>query len=179
MIRQSELYPIGYVAKTHGIKGELNVGLDTVFDPEDFKFLVFDIDNIFVPFQVENSRGQGQNNRLVTLKGINTVEDAKPLTGKTVYVLQRELKEHPDYEEVIGDEGNGIYLSDLVGYTVKDADGKTLGEVSAFNDDTQNFLLEITIAGGKKTYIPYVDEWVTEFNPDNKTIAFDLPDGLI
>ncbi|MDE6395665.1 MAG: 16S rRNA processing protein RimM, partial [Muribaculaceae bacterium] len=42
MITLKELYPIGYVAKTHGIKGELNVSLDTEFNPEDFKFLVFE-----------------------------------------------------------------------------------------------------------------------------------------
>ena len=57
MITAKQIYPIGYVAKTHGIKGELNVSLDTDFNPEDFKFLVFDVDGIFVPFPIINVRG--------------------------------------------------------------------------------------------------------------------------
>lgn len=59
MITLSELYPIGYVSKTHGINGELNVQLDTDYNPEDFRFLVFEIDSTYIPFEVGNSRGQG------------------------------------------------------------------------------------------------------------------------
>ena len=98
MITLQELYPIGYVAKTHGIKGELNVSLDTEFNPEDFKFLVFDVDGIFVPFPILSVRGRGADNRLVSVEGVLSDSEARALVGKTAYVLLRELKEHPDWD---------------------------------------------------------------------------------
>lgn len=177
MITASELYPIGYVAKTHGIKGELNVALDTPYEPADFKFLVFEIDSIYVPFVITNTRGQGVANRLVSLKGIDSVEEARELAGKTAYVLVSELKNQPDYDNEA--DVDGIYLSDLVGYCVTDENGNHIGTISGFNDDTQNYLLEIKNDEGKVLLIPYVDDWVVDFDSDKRTISFNLPTGLL
>lgn len=177
MIRLSELYPIGYVQKTHGIKGELNVALDTQYNPEDFRFVIFELDAIFVPFQVESSRGGGEANRLVRLRDIDTLEESKQFVGKTVYVLLRELKAHPDFEP--DSESDGLYLSDLVGYDLFDENGNGVGEIVAFNDDTLNLLLEVLLPDGRKVYVPYVDDWLVDLNQDKKTITLALPNGLI
>lgn len=174
MITLKELYPIGFVAKTHGIKGELNVALDTEFNPEDFNFLVFEVDGIFVPFPILNSRGQGANYRLVTVDGVQSDTEARALVGKSAYVLTRELKEHPDWDE----ESESLYLSDLIGYTLLDENKKNIGKIIGFNDDTSNWLLEVKLPDEKTVFIPYVEDWVLEFNPDNKTISFNLPNGL-
>ena len=176
MITSKELYPIGFVSKTHGIKGELNVQLDTQYNPEDFHFLVFDIDSIFIPFEIENSRGKGDANRLVLLKGVTDVQEAKEFCGKTVYILLSELSKHPDYSE---EQEGGLYLSDLIGFKVYDETDTNIGEVVGFNDDTQNYLLEILRPNGTKVFIPYVDEWLLNINLETKTITFDLPNGLI
>lgn len=177
MIKASDLFAIGYVAKTHGIRGEMNVSLDTEFNPEDFRFLIFDIDSIFVPFQVESSRGNAIANRLIALKGVETVDEAKTFVGKTVYVLLSELREHPAYNS--SEEEEGLYLSDLVGYTLKDESGCVVGTITGFNDDTQNYLLEVLRPDGAKVLIPYVDEWILELNQDNKTLMVELPEGLL
>ncbi len=178
MITAKELFPIGYVSKTHGIKGELNIQLDTQYNPEDFRFLVFEMDAIFVPFEIASSRGQGAANRLVALEGVDTVEEARAFVGKTAYVLQKELVEHPDYDnEADGEEG--LYLSDLIGYRLNDESGRTIGKVVGFNDDTQNYLLEVELPDGRKLFVPYVDEWLVDLNQDEHTISFDLPTGLI
>lgn len=177
MITHSDLFPIGYVAKTHGIKGELNIALDTKFNPEDFRFLIFEMDSIFVPFEIENSRGASETSRLVTLKGISGVDDAREFVGKTAYVTQDELRDLPGYDEAMADEG--LYLSDLVGYKIVNPEGFPLGEIVGFNDETQNYLLEIESPdGNRRFFIPYVEEWITLFDPDNKTIGVSLPHGL-
>lgn len=176
MITLKELYPIGYVAKTHGIKGELNIALDTEFNPEDFKFLVFDVDGIFVPFPIVNVRGQNDSYRLVSIEGVEDDGDAKAFVGKTVYVLTRELK---DSHLIAEDENSGIYLSDLIGYDLVDENENVLGEIIGFNDDTANWLLEIKLPDGSTRFIPYVEDWVTEFDPDRKTFGVNLPNGLL
>lgn len=176
MITAELLYPIGYVVKTHGVKGELNISLDTDFDPGDFRFLVFDIDSIFVPFKVISSRGKSEDNKLVTLEDVDTVEEAREFTGKTAYILKRELENHPDYDET---EDEGIYLSDLIGFNIFDEDGNDVGTIIGYNDDTQNYLLEVKLPDGREVFVPYVDEWLVDFDRDRKIIKFSLPKGLI
>ena len=177
MIKSAEIFPIGYVAKTHGIKGELNARLDTEYNPEDFRFVVFELDSIFIPFEIEYSRGKGEDNRLVKLKDVDTVEEARDFVGKTMYVLMRELREHPDFARS-DEEEDGMYLSDLVGYTLFDENGTKVGEITGYNDDTLNYLLEVLTDDGRKIYIPYVDEWLISFNREDKSISFDLPNGI-
>ena len=179
LITVGELYPIGFVAKTHGIKGELNVRLDADCFPEDFRFLVFEMDSIFVPFVVTSSRGKSDDSRLVSLEGVDTVDDAKEFAGKTAYVLKSELEKLPGYgDENDGDDG--FYLDDLVGFKLFDADGCEVGEITGYNDDTQNYLLEILLNDGSRhVFVPYVDEWLMDFDAEKKTIKFNLPEGLL
>lgn len=176
MIEATDLFAIGYVAKTHGIKGELNVRLDTDYNPEDFRFVIFEIDSLFVPFVVESSRGNADASRLVTLKDVDSIEEAKAFVGKTVYVLKSEVQSLRGD----GDEpDDGMYLSDLVGYTLLDDAGTKVGEIVGFNDDTQNFLLEVRTDDRRDVLVPYVDEWVLNLDQDAKTIQCSLPTGLL
>lgn len=175
MIKSKEIFPIGYVAKTHGIKGEINIHLDTEFNPEDFNFLIFEIDNIFVPFTIDSSRGNADTNRLVLLNGVDTVEEARQFVGKTCYVLKKELELHPDFNR---EEEDQMYLSDLVGYSLLDEKNKEVGSITGFNDDTQNVLLEVQLRDGRHIFVPYVDEWIIDLNQDEKTISVNLPNGL-
>lgn len=178
MLTSDLLIPIGYIAKTHGIKGELNVVFDSFFYSDDLKFAVCEIDSIFVPFVIESSRGNSSTNRLVKFKDIDNAIQAKEFVGKTFYALKRELENFPEYREILDNDEN-FYLSDLIGYSLLDPAGKRLGEIIGFNDDTQNFLLEIALNNGSEVYIPFVPEWITEFNHDPKSLKIDLPKGLL
>lgn len=179
MITAKELFPIGYVSKTHGIKGELNIRLDADYTTDDVRFVIVDVDSTFIPFVIESSRGNSADMRLVKLEDVDTQEDARTFVGKTVYALLSELREIPGFEEAQAEDAENLYLSDLVGYTLTNPDGMTVGTISGYNDDTQNYLIEVELPDGKKIYVPFVDEWITDIDSDRKTIAFDLPDGLV
>ena len=169
-----KLYPIGTIKKTHGIKGELNIALDSPYNPEDFRFLVFDIDGATIPFEIVSSRGNGESSRLVTLDGIDSVDEAKNFVGKTVYVLMSELEKLPQYEEE-----DSFYLSDLIGFSILDEKGDYIGKIVGFNDDTQNYLLEVEKPDASTAFIPYVDEWLDTFDTEKKIITMNLPEGLL
>lgn len=177
MITANELYAIGFVRKTHGIKGELNIILDTVYDADGLKFLVFDIDSIFVPFLINSLRTNTADSCLVTLKGIDNVEDAKQFTGKTVFALRSEIKEQNGLEE--DDDSENMYLSDLVGYCAYDGKGDKIGDITGFNDDTSNILLEISRPDGQTVLVPFVDDWIENLDREKRAITLWLPEGLI
>ena len=51
MIKEEEVYKIGKLGKTHGVKGEISFLFDDdVFDRVDADYLVLMIDGILVPF---------------------------------------------------------------------------------------------------------------------------------
>ena len=57
MIKQEEVYKIGKLGKPHGVKGEINFLFDDdVFDRVDAQYLILDIDEILVPFFMEEYR---------------------------------------------------------------------------------------------------------------------------
>lgn len=176
MISSQDLFPIGYVSKTHGTKGELNVKLDTVYNPEDFKFLIFNLDDTFIPFKTISSRGNNDSSRLVLLDNINNIDEARDFVGKTVYVLEKEIHNHPLYNDE--NQEDGIYLSDLIGYKVVLNSAKS-GVITNFNDETQNYLLEIELGADNKILIPYVEDWLVEIDTENKTIEFEVPEDLL
>ena len=71
MIRQEEVYKIGKLGKTHGVKGELSFLFDDdVFDRVDADYLVLDLDGILVPFFIEEYRFRSDSNVILKLEGV-------------------------------------------------------------------------------------------------------------
>ena len=60
MIKRDDVYRIGTIGKSHGVKGEVSFRFDDdVFDRVDADYLVLDIDGILVPFFIEEYRFRG------------------------------------------------------------------------------------------------------------------------
>lgn len=73
MIRQEDVYKIGVIGKTHGVKGELSVQIDDdVFDRVDADYLVLSLDGILVPFFLEEYRFKSDEVALIKFLNIDT-----------------------------------------------------------------------------------------------------------
>ena len=56
MIKREDVYKIGLFNKPHGIHGELSFTFtDDIFDRADCDYLICRLDDIFVPFFIEES----------------------------------------------------------------------------------------------------------------------------
>ena len=54
MIKESEVYKIGSITRTHGVRGEVSFTFtDDVWDRADADYLILCIDGILVPFFME------------------------------------------------------------------------------------------------------------------------------
>jgi len=167
MIKREEVYKIGRLGKTHGVRGEISFLLDDdVFDRTDADYLILDIDGILVPFFIEEYRFKTDSNALMKFDGIDTQERARELTGCDVY-FPRELADSDE---------EGVSWAELVGYSLIDSNtGKTIGEIAAIDDTTINILFELT--DGK--LIPASDELIQHIDTKQHQIEINLPEGIL
>lgn len=177
MIKLSELAEAGHFNKAHGIKGEISATLDIDIDLNDVRCLVVSVDGILVPFFVNSCRPKTADTCLIMIDGIDTEEKAQYFNNKTFYILRSDIPD--DAESDIDDDADGMYASDLIGYTIVDTQLGKIGVISQVNDQTQNVLFIIETADGKEIFIPVADEFIENIDCDNEIVTVDLPDGLI
>ena len=167
MIRYEEVYKIGRLGKSHGIKGEVSFQFDDdIFDRVDADYLVLEIDGILVPFFMEEYRFRSDSLALVKFCDIDTQERAAELTGCDVY-FPRTLAEEDDEQ---------LSLASLVGFNVIEANSnKKVGTIASIDDSTANILFELE--DGR--LIPATDDLITDINTKDKTIKMKIPEGLL
>lgn len=167
MIREEEVFRIGRLGKTHGVRGEISFLFDDdVFDRADADYLVLEVDGILVPFFIEEYRFKSESNAIMKLEGVDSQGRARELTGCDVY-FPRDLAESDD---------DSLSWAEMAGYTVVDAaSGRGVGRIAFVDDNTLNILLELEDG----TLIPASEELITDINRDHRTITIAIPDGLL
>ncbi|MGM0583776.1 MAG: ribosome maturation factor RimM [Pseudomonadota bacterium] len=104
------------------------------------------------------------------LSGVKTREQAEALKGVRLYAPRERLPSLPDDE---------FYHADLIGLTVADAGGRTLGRVRAVHDFGAGDLLEVADLGtGEPVMLPFTRETVPVVDLASGRIVADPPEGL-
>ena len=167
MIKQEEVYKIGRLGKSHGVRGEVSFLFDDdVFDRVDADYLILDIDGILVPFFIEEYRFRSDTTALMKFEGIDTQERARELTGCDVY-FSRNL--------AAGDD-DSISWSAIVGFDIIDAStNKSVGRIASIDDSTLNILF--CLEDGH--LIPASEDLITQIDQQARTITMHLPAGLL
>ena len=167
MIRQEEVYKIGKLGKTHGVKGEISFLFDDdVFDRTDADYLILEIDGILVPFFIEEYRFKTDSNALMKFDGIDTQERARELTGCDVYFRR----------DIADEDSEHLSWAELIGYTLIDAaSGAEVGTIASVDDSTINILFGLE--DGK--LIPASEELITNVDTSKHQIAINLPEGIL
>ena len=167
MIKQEEVYRIGRLGKTHGVRGEVSLQFDDdIFDRVDADYLVLELDGILVPFFIEEYRFRSDTVALMKFEDVDTQQRANELTGCDVY-FPRAL--------AANDEGE-VSLSLLVGFDLVEANGgTTIGRIAAIDDTTANLLFELE--DGR--LIPANDDLIRDIDTKRKTIKMEIPEGLL
>lgn len=117
---------------------------------------------------LQNVRGGGRF-FLVKLEGIDTPEQARPLSGLDFFVPRSELESPGD---------GSCYLADLIGLEVADRCGQVLGviEDSFFNGAHEVYVVR---RGRRRWLLPAVDDMVLETDLAAGRMLVDVPEGLI
>ena len=172
MITKDDIIEVGYVSKTHGLSGNLEVVVTVDWlDELGVDFIFIDIDGCYIPFYIAEERTKNSG-RLLKLDNIDTKEEAERLIGATVY-LSRD-----DFDDDMLAEAEGV---DYEGYTIYDADGEKIGVIDYVDYNTENvlFCLDATDSAGFQIMIPAVDDFIVEIDDEKQTIVMNIPDGLL
>lgn len=148
---------LGKYVNTHGIKGEIRILSD--FSRKDlvFKkgFKIYIKDKEFVI----NSYRRHKEYDMVTLDGINNINDIIDLKGNFVYIKRSDIE--------------GFIEEDLFTYHVisKNNEYKII-------DILDNKAHKILVLEGN-IMVPYVNEFIENIDDNNKKIYMKLPDNLL
>ena len=150
----------GEIVTTHGIKGEVKV-LPWIDSPEDLcEFERCRIDGKEVA--IESCRVQKTCN-LVKLAGIDTMEAAQAMRGKTIEL----------YREDIDDEV--IFAAELIGMNVF-CEGEQIGKIRDVLDYPGN---KVYVVKGMHTYmIPAVKAFILDTDMESNTMQVRLIEGM-
>ena len=167
MIKEEEVYKIGKLGKTHGVKGEISFLFDDdVFDRVDADYLVLMVDGILVPFFMEEYRFRSDTTAIVKFEDIDTQERARELTGSDVW-FPRALADSDD---------DTITWAAIVGFDIIDANsGKPVGRIASVDDTTLNILF--CLEDGR--LIPASEDLISVIDKENKQITINIPEGLL
>lgn len=169
MIRQDEVYKIGRLGKPHGIKGEITFAFDDdVFDRTEAQYLVLDREGILVPFFMEHYIFRGEQTAVVKFCDVDTAEQARLLTGSTVYFPRSKAE-----------DDDTLTWAMIEGYTIIDsASGRNVGVVTHVDTSTLNTLFEVQTSDGKDMLIPASEDLIENVDKEARTITVAVPEGL-
>jgi|FEC22Drversion2_1045045.scaffolds.fasta_scaffold00382_39 16S rRNA processing protein RimM len=160
---------VGVVGAPHGVRGEVRVASHTQ-DPLDL--------GAYGPLETEDGRRlevkavrPGKNVVIATFEGITDRNAAEALRNRRLYVARDRLPEPAEDE---------FYHADLIGLRAETADGLLLGTVLAVQDFGGGDLLELRLAGSRRTaYLPFTRAVVPVVDVKGGRLVVDPPAGLL
>ena len=167
MTKDTDYIAIGKIGSTYCVRGWLKIQSYTEFGASVLDYSPWILTNAqgeHKQVQIENSQRHG-NGIIAKLAGINTPEDARLLTGKTISIERSRL---PKLKE---DE---YYWSDLIGLTVINKNGEIYGKVIYLIATGSNDVLVIKGKDEKEHAIPYrFGDIIKNIDLDKKEIHVD------
>jgi 16S rRNA processing protein RimM len=163
-----DCFKIGYISKTHGLKGEVTAVLEVEMEWENLTSLFLDSKSSLVPHFIEKISGTSAR-AFIKFEGIESLEQASSLKGCGLYILKSaraKLKRGEFYDD------------EVVGFKVEDKNLGLLGQVKEIQSQGANRLVCI-IHGAKEILIPINAPFITSLNKTKKLIQVELPEGFL
>ncbi|HTN20403.1 MAG TPA: ribosome maturation factor RimM [Pelobium sp.] len=169
-MKVEDCFEIGYISKTRGLKGEVQVAF-TFNEPEKLKInsVFIEINNKLVPYFVSNYKIPMPMVGYFNFEDIDHIDKASIITKRKVFLPNR-LKPKRKKGE--------FFFTDLIGFAADDVQKGALGEILDVQEYPQQFIATIKYQE-KEVLIPLNEAFIAEIDMDKKSVHFDLPEGLL
>jgi len=167
----NEMAAVGRIARTHGIRGQVIVNLDTDFPEARFRpgaELFIERNGAVQTLTLTTVRFQ-HDRPVIGIAGVETINDAEALAGQELRVAVEALAPLPD---------STFYRHDLIGCRVETSSGELVGTVENVEGTLNGSRLVVAAPRGE-VLIPLVSAICTTIDPPTKRIVVDPPEGLL
>lgn len=171
----SQYLQIGYIARSHGINGEVLIYLDLfipqLFDEVDLVYIQ-DARGDLVPARVESFRVQEKNERLLFFVKFEHVTDrnqAEELKSRTVYAERSKINHLLEEEDT---------STDYTSFNVYDEEEQSFGEVTGMIESPAHPILEVATKTEQQLLVPLVDEYIRSIDKASNIIRCKNLDQL-
>ena len=169
-IKMTDLFRVGVIANTHGIRGEVKV-FPTTEDPQRFKKLKevrLDAKNEQIKLEVSSARFF-KNLVIVKFKGIDNINDIEKYKGCDLYVTR---------ENAIPLEEGEAYFADIIGSKVVTDEGEDFGELTDILETGAN-LVFVVMHEGKEVLLPDIPDCILDVDTEKQIVKAHIMKGLL
>lgn len=162
---------VGVIASTHGIKGEVKV-FPTTDNPERFKKIkqiILHTGKEELELEIEGVKFFKQF-AILKFKGIDNINDIEKYKGKELYVTRENAQR-------LG--RNEYFVADLLGVTVTEDTGKTLGTLKDVIETGANDVYVVEMEDKKELLIPAIKQCILNVDIEAGEMQVHLLDGLL
>ena len=171
---EEDLFRVGCVATTHGVRGEVKV-YPTTEEPQRFK----KYKEVLLKDPQERREDRCMHIEsvkffkqmvIVKFKECETMEDADRLRGAELYVPR---------EKAVPLQENEYYISDLIGMQVESDEGVLLGVLDDVMQTGANDVYVVKQADGKEILLPAIKECIKLVDVNARHMTVHLMPGLV
>lgn len=165
-----DLFKVGVITNTHGIRGEVKV-FPTTDDPRRFselKEILLDTGNEKTVLHISNVKFF-KNMVILKFKEYNDINEVEKLRKKELFVTR---------ENAVPLEENEYYIADLIGLKAVSDEGEELGEVADVLQSAANDIYVIKKPGEKDLLVPAIKDCVKSVDIPGGRIELHLLPGL-
>ena len=166
-----DLYQVGSITQTHGIRGEVKVFplTDDISRFKNMKNLLLDGGKDgYITLEVENARSQ-KNLVILKFKGIDNINDIEKYKSKSLYVTRA---------NAVRLRKDEYFVADLIGLDVWEDNGAKLGILKDVIETGANDVYVIAMEDGKELLIPAIKECVLNVDIENRKMEVHVMEGL-
>ncbi|KGE13974.1 ribosome maturation factor RimM [Sphingobacterium deserti] len=166
----NEAFYIGYITKTRGLKGELQL----FFEFEDYMELDFDVlflemNKKLVPYFVDTIKLQKNSTAYLNLEDVDHIDKAQLLIRKKVYLPNDKMPER---------DPDDFRYSDLIGFLVVDEEEGEIGEITHVQELPQQFIATVDF-NGHELLFPLNEDLILAIDAEEQVLEVNLPEGLV
>ncbi|HKL66359.1 MAG TPA: ribosome maturation factor RimM [Bacteroidales bacterium] len=170
-VNDTELIPLGKIAKVHGYSGAviLKPGDDFSDELQEMEWIFIETDGKPVPFFVSSIKTHSSGNIILKFDGYDSSEKVREFTGCRVLKKESNMKTDSSlpHQEI------------LTGYKLLKPDNEPVGIVKKVMTLPMQYMLVLENEDGDELLVPLNEEWIMDINKEEKVIIMDLPGGIL
>lgn len=169
-MKENELFELGFITKTHGLKGDVVAEIDADH-PQHYKKIksaFLKKNNQLVPYFVEKIQIT-HNQAIIKFEDIKSDKEAQLLKGSAIMLPLDTLPKLAD---------GHFYFHEIKGFEVIDQTLGSIGTVIDVYELPNNDLLAFDYEGNE-VLMPLHDDFIVKVDKSKKEFHVNAPDGLL